>query len=521
MRLVQAEYGEARVRLHKVRRRAAVHDIRDITVRVGLQGDFEEAYTRGDNSRVLPTDTMKNTVYGLARQHAVDRLESFGVALVDQFLSAKLPVSRVTVELEEQPWIRIMVAGRDGRQPHPHAFVRSGTERWCARVTGERKGAVVESGTEGLRVLKSAGAGFEGFARDPFTTLEETRDRILATEVSARWRWAEEPPDAAGRDAGLPPRGGVVMNILLRGVVLVWIGCACVVVAGAETVGKEKQPLPQGAAAPSTDPAQPGTLRKVGAKRLPKGAAAPVEERGQPAPERTSPPGSTPAATPIAPPAPNALPPGKRAPVHADDGFTGTWMIGDDPSKSIEVRSHGEGMYELQRAGEWEALGFFDGTEYWGLFRSGMGAGGKGAQYGTHHGMLQHDGSLHLRGALHGAAADFEQVWTHGNQRVIVVDDTLPNFGEYVYVEELPEAVGKVEAVYPPEARKAGVDGTVMVQAFVGKDGRVHGTKVVKSIPMLDDAAVAAVRQWVFKPALSKGAPVAVWVAVPVKFSLH
>ncbi len=100
-------------------------------------------------------------------------------------------------------------------------------------------------------------------------------------------------------------------------------------------------------------------------------------------------------------------------------------------------------------------------------------------------------------------------------------DEELPKFGEYVYVEELPEAITKVAPQYPDLAREASVDGTVMVQALVGKDGRVKDTRVVKSIPMLDAAAIAAVKQWVFKPALSNNKPVAVWVAVPVKFTLH
>jgi protein TonB len=99
--------------------------------------------------------------------------------------------------------------------------------------------------------------------------------------------------------------------------------------------------------------------------------------------------------------------------------------------------------------------------------------------------------------------------------------DSIPKFGEYVYVEVLPEVVNKVPPAYPQLAREANVDGTVLVQALVGRDGRVKDVMVVKSIGMLDTAAVTAVRQWVFKPAMSKGSPVAVWVACPVKFSLH
>ena len=100
-------------------------------------------------------------------------------------------------------------------------------------------------------------------------------------------------------------------------------------------------------------------------------------------------------------------------------------------------------------------------------------------------------------------------------------DDDLPKYGDYVYVEELPEAITQVRPEYPDLARSANVDGTVLVQALVGKDGRVKDAKVVKSIAMLDAAAVSAVRQWVFKPALSNNKPVAVWVAVPVRFTLN
>jgi TonB family protein len=98
--------------------------------------------------------------------------------------------------------------------------------------------------------------------------------------------------------------------------------------------------------------------------------------------------------------------------------------------------------------------------------------------------------------------------------------DELPKLGDYVYVEELPEAVHQPGPVYPEAARQAGVTGTVMVQALIGKDGLVKDTRVMKSIPLLDSAAVEAVRQWKFKPALVKNEPVAVWVAIPVRFSL-
>lgn len=124
--------------------------------------------------------------------------------------------------------------------------------------------------------------------------------------------------------------------------------------------------------------------------------------------------------------------------------------------------------------------------------------------------------------ALCGANAAADDPAAAPAQVVVAPPDSAnPRFGDYVYVEELPEAIGKVPPKYPLVARKAGVDGTVLVQALVGRDGRVHDTRIVKSIPMLDTAAVEAVRQWTFKPALAKGKPVAVWVAVPVRFTLH
>lgn len=108
-----------------------------------------------------------------------------------------------------------------------------------------------------------------------------------------------------------------------------------------------------------------------------------------------------------------------------------------------------------------------------------------------------------------------------GDSLIIAPEETgLPALGEFVYYEELPEAISKVSPEYPDIARQSGIEGTVTIQCLVGKDGKVRDTKVVKSIPVLDDAAVNAVKQWVFKPALSNNKPVAVWVAVPVRFAL-
>ncbi len=123
------------------------------------------------------------------------------------------------------------------------------------------------------------------------------------------------------------------------------------------------------------------------------------------------------------------------------------------------------------------------------------------------------------------AAATPSVPTTEGKESQIVVapptEEELPKFGEYVYVEELPELITQVQPQYPDIARDASVEGVVDVQALVGKDGRVKDTRIMKSIPMLDAAAIAAVKQWVFKPALSNNKPGAVWVALKVRFTLH
>ncbi len=98
---------------------------------------------------------------------------------------------------------------------------------------------------------------------------------------------------------------------------------------------------------------------------------------------------------------------------------------------------------------------------------------------------------------------------------------SLPEFGAYVYAEQLPEVLERVRPYYPAEARAAGIQGTVVVQALVRRDGSVADTRVMHSVPGLDATAMAVVRHWQFRPALAQGQPIAVWVAVPVKFTLN
>jgi urate oxidase len=180
-------YGKSGIRLVKVTRRPDRHDLKDLTVAVRLEGDFEKAHTEGDNAAVLPTDTMKNTVYAFASERSLDEIESFGVALARHFVDTHAPVSRARIEIAEHLWERLEPSGR----PHRHAFRRAGEETRVARVALARGAEPsIEAGIEDLVILKTAQSGFSGFPRDPYTTLKETEDRILATSLSALWSYA-------------------------------------------------------------------------------------------------------------------------------------------------------------------------------------------------------------------------------------------------------------------------------------------------------------------------------------------
>ncbi len=190
-------YGKQSIRLVRVIR-SPVTRVRDLTVDVSLEGAFGAAYTDGDNASVIATDTMKNTVYGLAPEHLAGAIETFAIALARQFLEAA-PVERATVAIREHAWAPIE-ASTDGA---PDAFQRTGGAIRTAVAVGDRGGVTVESGVEDLVVMKTARSAFSGFPRDRYTTLREVRDRIMATRVTATWRHADAAPDWDARHGAL------------------------------------------------------------------------------------------------------------------------------------------------------------------------------------------------------------------------------------------------------------------------------------------------------------------------------
>jgi urate oxidase len=192
-------YGKAETRLLRVTRHGDRHEIRELTVGVSLSGDFEAVHLRGDNSAVLPTDSQKNTVYAFAADAPFGAIEDFALRLARHFVATSAAVHGATVHVEEHAWDHIEI----GEARHPHAFRRAGEERRQARAVADEAGAHVAAGLDGLVVLKSTGSEFRGFARDRYTTLAETSDRILATAVTARWHFATLDVDWAASFAGV------------------------------------------------------------------------------------------------------------------------------------------------------------------------------------------------------------------------------------------------------------------------------------------------------------------------------
>ncbi len=183
--LGENSYGKRAIRLVKVVREPGGHRVRDLTADVTLEGDFAAAHGAGDNSNVVATDTMKNTVYALAAEHLTGALESFGTALAAHFLQFP-QVVRSSVGLCEHGWVPL--PGAAG--PAPDAFRRDGGPTRTATIVATREGTVVESGIEDLVLMKTAKSAFSGFPRDRYTTLPDARDRIMATKVTATWRHA-------------------------------------------------------------------------------------------------------------------------------------------------------------------------------------------------------------------------------------------------------------------------------------------------------------------------------------------
>ena len=185
-RLAENRYGKSRVRMARLNRHSSVHEFQEWTLEVLLQGDFLSCFAEGDNSLILPTDTMKNTVYSLAHKSSSACIEEFSKELLEYLLSNNPQVSEAEVSIREKSWQHLTTGGN----PHPSTFVQTGSELHTTHVR-QKRGAQssVESGIEDLVIIKTSDSAFAGYIHDPLTTLPETSDRLFGTALRAVWSY--------------------------------------------------------------------------------------------------------------------------------------------------------------------------------------------------------------------------------------------------------------------------------------------------------------------------------------------
>ncbi len=191
-RLSGNRYGKTGVRLLKVTRRNGVHHVREWTVQVLLEGDFDHTFLTGSNADLLATDTMKNAVYARANESHAESMEDFAAELAEFLLGRNPRVLSAEIHIAQAMWKRLQFDG----EPHPDSFMRGSAELQTATLKQTRDGGTtVHSGFENMVVLKTANSGFEGFKRDELTTLKETADRLMGTSITASWQYSSPVED--------------------------------------------------------------------------------------------------------------------------------------------------------------------------------------------------------------------------------------------------------------------------------------------------------------------------------------
>jgi urate oxidase len=190
-------YGKSGVRLTKVVRTGPRHELFEISANIQLEGDFSAAYREGDNRTCIATDSMKNTVYVLAKENAFESIEQFALILVRHFVATYPQVSAAMIELTQSAWQRIAVNGK----PHDHAFTSAGPQVRYARAVLDRSGQQpgLRGGVRELMVLKTTASEWRDFVADRYRTLKDTRDRIMATKIDADWEYNVGDGDFAVR----------------------------------------------------------------------------------------------------------------------------------------------------------------------------------------------------------------------------------------------------------------------------------------------------------------------------------
>lgn len=179
-------YGKSGIRLMKVERQGTGEELKDLSIDIEVFGPFDSAWRDGCNEAILPTDTMKNTVYAFARREPVGEIESFALRLADHFMTRNAHFGRVRVAISETLWEKTS----NNSSPHDHSFRQAGPERRTARIDMDRESESIRAGICNLSALKTHKSSFEHFCRDEYTNLQETRNRLLRTEIASEWTYA-------------------------------------------------------------------------------------------------------------------------------------------------------------------------------------------------------------------------------------------------------------------------------------------------------------------------------------------
>jgi urate oxidase len=193
------QYGKAENRVVRIYRDTPRHEIHDINVSTCLRGDFSAAHLAGDQSDVLPTDTQKQTAYAYAKEKGLLSIEDYGLTLARHFVHDVAPVRGARIEIDEYAWQRAVVDGAE----HDHTWIRKGQEVRTAAITVDDDGEWVVGGLKDMVILKSTGSEFAGFLTDPYTLLEPTHDRVMATSLTAQWRFTSTDVDWEATFAGI------------------------------------------------------------------------------------------------------------------------------------------------------------------------------------------------------------------------------------------------------------------------------------------------------------------------------
>ena len=191
MALAKNRYGKGKVRVMRINRDSDRHEVRELTVKAMVEGQFARAYTHADNSTCLSTDTVKNVVNVVARENLALNTEQFCNAVADKLLASYPNVETTVVSGHETKWTRLALGGKE----HAHSFTLDANGKPFAEVTATRSARTLTSGVSGYTFMKTTESGWDNYARDPYTTIKETRDRMCATAMDASWTWSKTPAD--------------------------------------------------------------------------------------------------------------------------------------------------------------------------------------------------------------------------------------------------------------------------------------------------------------------------------------